>query len=361
MIRNSSRCRTADFSASRNAFFRIGAKEGHTPFLRTMTILNPTSDSAQRIGIAFILVGMFAITINDLLIKTLSPDYSLYQIVFVRSVLGLTISLFILQFEGGFAALRTRRPGLHLVRALMIVVANLGFFAALAVLPLAMVNALFFVAPLLITLLSIPLLGERVGPWRLGAVIVGFMGVLLVIGVNGFAGEWPVFALFLPVIAAFAYALMQILTRKLGGQSTAAAMAIYIQSAFLVVSGLAGLAFGDGKFVDAVDSESLRFVFRPWVWPAPEDVWVFAVIGTLVGVIAYSMSQAYRMGDAATIAPFEYVALPISVLWGFLFLSEVPGWSTWAGIVLIAGSGLFVYLRERVRGNPPSRPGARRA
>jgi len=326
-----------------------------------MTVFHPSSDRAARIGIAFVLIGMLAITINDLLIKTLSDAYSLYQIVFIRSLGGLAISLVILQFEGGFAALRTRRPGLHLMRALLIVCANLGFFAALAVLPLAMVNALFFVAPLLITLLSIPILGEKVGPWRMGAVVVGFIGVLLIIGVNGFAGDWPLFALVLPVGAALAYALMQILTRKLGGESTAAAMAVYIQTAFLVVAALAGLAFGDGRFVDAVDSEALRFVLRPWVWPAPADWWVFGVIGTLVGVVAYTMSQAYRMGDAATIAPFEYVALPISVLWGFLFLNEIPGWSTWAGIVLIAGSGLFVFLRERVRGKPPSRPGARRA
>jgi len=326
-----------------------------------MTAWHPSSESAQRIGIAFILVGVVCITINDLLIKTLSGDYSLYQIVFTRSVFGLAISLTILQFEGGFAALRTRRPGLHLVRALMIVCANLGFFTALSVLPLAMVNALFFVAPLFITLLSVPLLGEKVGPWRLGAVVVGFLGVLLMIGVNGFAGDWPVIALVLPVGAALAYAMMQILTRKLGGESTAAAMAVYIQSTFLIVSAIAGLWFGDGRYETAVGSEALRFVFRPWVWPAPGDLWVFTTIGVLVGIVAYTMSQAYRMGDAATIAPFEYVALPISVLWGFLFLQEIPGWSTWVGILLIAGSGLFVYLRERRRGRPPARPGARRA
>lgn len=326
-----------------------------------MTSLNPASDGAQRLGILFVLVGMLCITVNDLLIKTLSGDYSLYQIVFTRSVIGLGITLTILQFEGGFAALRTRRPILHAVRALMIVCANLGFFAALAVLPLGMVNALFFVAPLLITLLSIPILGETVGPRRIGAVLVGFVGVLLIVGVNGVEGDWPLFALCLPVAAAFFYAMMQVLTRLLGGESTGAALAVYIQGMFLIVSLLAFLAFGDGRFEGAVDSPSLKFVLRAWVWPAPGDWGVFLTIGTLVGIVGYSMSQAYRLGDAATIAPFEYVALPISVLWGFLFLAEVPGWSTWAGIVLIAGSGLFVFLRERQRGQRPHRPGGRRA
>ena len=203
-----------------------------------MTQYSPTADRRASAGIAMILIGMICISINDVLVKRLSDDYPLHQIVFVRSVIGLALNLVLLQFEGGFPALRTRRPWLHAIRALLVVIANMAFFTALAVLSLATTTALFFVAPMLITLLSIPLLGEQVGLRRIAAVIVGFLGVLLIVADAGFGGDAPAFALALPIIAALSYAVMQILTRKLGASSPAAALAIYIQIMFLAVSTL---------------------------------------------------------------------------------------------------------------------------
>ena len=131
------------------------------------------------VGILFITLAMLCISVNDMLIKHLSGDYPLHQMVFVRSAIGIVFSLIILQFEGGFSLLRTSRPWLHLLRGLCVVGSNMAFFAALAVIPLADATALFFVAPLFITLLSIPFLGERVGARRLGAVVVGFLGVVI--------------------------------------------------------------------------------------------------------------------------------------------------------------------------------------
>ncbi|MBT5821798.1 MAG: DMT family transporter, partial [Rhodobacteraceae bacterium] len=133
----------------------------------------------STIGILFILIGMIAISINDVLIKQLSGGYPLHQLVFTRSSIGLIFSIFLLQLEGGWGLLKTSTPGLHLLRALMVVISNMSFFAAIAVLPLAETTALFFAAPLMITLLSIPVLGEKVGPMRLSAVLVGFIGVLI--------------------------------------------------------------------------------------------------------------------------------------------------------------------------------------
>jgi S-adenosylmethionine uptake transporter len=300
-------------------------------------------------GIAFIILGVSAISINDMLIKQLSDGYPLHQMVFTRSLIGIAFSLVLVQIEGGISILKTRRSLLHLFRGLVIVISNLTFFTALAVVPLAEATALFFVAPLMITLLSIPLLGEKVGVYRLGAVAAGFVGVAIMLrpwqsGEERHAGY---LILLMPVFAAFTYALYQILTRKLGASTKASAMAVYIQAIFILVSLGFFLVAGDGRFAENAGNESTRFLLRAWVWPEGGDIWLFLGLGFNSAVVAYTLAQAYRLADAATIAPFEYVGLPLAVMWGWLIWGEVPGPTVTAGILLIMGSGLFVFLRER--------------
>ncbi len=308
------------------------------------------NDAAR--GIGFILLGILAISLNDMLIKLLSGGYPLHQMVFVRSCIGLCFSFLFLRLEGGVALLRVDRPALHLLRGALVVVANMTFFAALAVLPLAEATALFFAAPLFITLLSIPLLGERVGPWRLGAVVAGFAGVLVMLRPWQGALDTPRLVLVLPVVAALTYALMQLLTRRLGVTAKASAMAIYIQGTFLVVATGFFLVAGDGRFAEGAENESLVFLLRAWVRPEGGDVWLFLALGGCSAVIGYSLSAAYRAADVATVAPFEYAALPLAVLWGWLVFGEWPSGPVWAGIALIGGAGLFVFLRERRKNRP---------
>lgn len=300
-------------------------------------------------GIGFILVGVFAISINDMLVKFLSGGYPLHQIVFTRSAIGIAFSLILVQVEGGWTILKTRQPGLHVLRGLMIVVANMTFFAALAVLPLAEATALFFVAPLMITLLGIPLLGEKVGPLRLGAVVVGFAGVVIMTRPweSGGAREVSVWIYLLPVLAALTYAMTQVLTRMLGVASKASAMAVYIQGSFLIVSALFWLVAGDGRFTDGVTNESLIFLLRAWILPEGRDAWLMLGLGFNSAIIGYCLAQAYRMADAATVAPFEYVGLPLAIFWGWMIWRELPGPVVMLGILLILGAGLFVFLRER--------------
>ncbi|MCF3595680.1 DMT family transporter [Rhodobacteraceae bacterium LMO-12] len=318
------------------------------------TMTAPSAINRPAIGIAFILAGMVAISINDMLVKRLSGGYPLHEIVLIRSSVGLMFSLMLVQVEGGWHILKTRTPGLHALRGLVIVISNLTFFAALAVIPLADATALFFVAPLLITLLSIPILGEKVGPMRLGAVVVGFCGVILMMQpwastAPGGVSRW-IFSL--PILAALTYALNQVLTRKLGVTSRASAMSVYIQVMFIFVSLLVWLVAGDGKYAAMTDNPSLIFLAREWVMPQGFDRWLFLGLGLNAAIIGYCLSQAYRMASAATVAPFEYVGLPLAIFWGWLIWAELPGPWVFAGIVLIVGSGLFVFLRERQKNRP---------
>jgi S-adenosylmethionine uptake transporter len=303
------------------------------------------------LGIIFITVGMAAISVNDMLIKHLSGGYPLHEMVFVRSLIGIFFSLVLVQFEGGFSILKTSRPVLHTLRGLAIVFSNLAYFTALAVVPLGEATALFFVAPLMITLLSIPLLGEKVGPFRIGAVAVGFLGVIVMIRPwnNAAEREASLWILLLPVLGAFTYALFQIMTRKLGVGTRASAMAVYTQAVFIVVAALFFLVAGDGRFAQGSENASVLFILRAWQWPQGTDIYLFLGLGLNSAIVAYALSQAYRLAAAATIAPFEYVGLPLAVMWGWLFWAEVPDTIATLGIVLIAGSGLFVFLRERQR------------
>ncbi len=305
-------------------------------------------------GIGFILIGMFAISINDMLIKMLSGGYPLHQMVFTRSFIGIVFSLMLVQLEGGWSILRTRTPGLHLLRGFMIVIANLTFFAALAVLPLAEATAVFFVAPLMITLLSIPVLGEKIGPMRISAVVLGFIGVVIMTRPwqSGDAREASLLIYLMPVAAAFTYAVNQVLTRKLGATTKASALAVYVQVMMISVSLGFWAVAGDGRFVDAHSNESVVFLLRAWVMPKGVDLYLFIGLGLNSAIVGYTLAQAYRLTDAATVAPFEYVGLPLAIFWGWAIWGEWPSGMTLAGIGLILGAGLFVFLRERQKQRP---------
>jgi drug/metabolite transporter (DMT)-like permease len=153
----------------------------------------------------------------------------------------------------------------------------------------------------------------------------------------------------LPVGAAATYAVMQIMTRRLGTTDSAATMACYIHATFIVAGVAMGLAVGDGRFAGS-DDPSLDFLLRSWRMPTGEDLPLFGLVGLLIAVASVLLSQAYRITEAATIAPFEYIALPLSAIWGFLFWGDVPDAIAIVGMGLIVGSGVFIVVRtERLR------------
>ncbi|THH38960.1 DMT family transporter [Aliishimia ponticola] len=308
-------------------------------------------NSAQHrtlLGVMFMSIGMFCISLNDMAVKALSGGYPLHEIVLIRSVIGICITVGLLRFEGGFAALRVQQPGLHVARALCIVFANSAFYAAIVAMPLATASAIYFVAPLFVTLLAIPVLGEAVGPRRIAAVSVGFIGVLVILWpeLDSAAGLGWVTAL--PVMAAAGYAVTSVLTRKLGAAAPASVLAFNLQAAFILSSLAVYLIAGDGRFAAQEGiSESSRFLLRAWVWPERADLPVLAGLGLLSGIVGYSMSQAYRMAAAAVVAPFEYLLLIYSLFWGWTVFGEWPKPTVFLGAAIIVLAGVYIVWRER--------------
>ncbi|GGA14846.1 DMT family transporter [Neptunicoccus cionae] len=311
-------------------------------------------ETAQRgvaFGISCALGAAIFFSLNDLSIKFLSGGYPLHQIVFLRALVALALTvIFIVPLDGGWSALRAKRPWIHVLRGLCVVVANSAFFAGIAAMPLADASAIFFVAPLFITGLSALVLGEPVGMRRWLAVGVGLIGVILVVKPTG--ASFTVVAL-LPVLAAAAYAGLQVLTRYTGMSERASTMSVYIQITFLMVSGGLALGLGDGRYSGS-DNDALEFFLRAWTMPDLKDGLIMLALGGISACAGYLIALAYRGTNAAIVAPFEYSALLLAVFWGILIWQEWPTGTTWAGIILIAGSGVYVAVREGRVGSKPS-------
>lgn len=303
-----------------------------------------------------ILAAMGAATcfsIIDMLFKFLSGDYPLYEVVFIRSVVALAVLLGILMpLEGGFHLIRTRKLKLHLLRSTAVLFANLCFFTGLAIMPLAEAVAIAFATPLVVTLLSVVFLKETVGPWRWGAIAGGFIGILVIMrpGAATFQA-----AAILPLLGACGYATLHVLTRSAGGTEKAATLSFYPTFGFLVVSSLVGLVLGGGQLATGGESPALDFIFRAWKWPASQDWIYFVGVGLAGSVGGYLVSQAYRLCEATLIAPFEYVAMPLAIVWGVMFFEEWPELPVWIGSGLIIGSGLVSVWRETRRNRAPGR------
>ncbi len=315
-----------------------------------------TTQSNMRGALCALAAGV-CFSINDMVIKFLSDQYALHQVVFFRSIVGmLTFLLLIMPFSGGWSVMRTRMLRWHMVRGVCVVLANSTFFLGLAALNIADAVAIFFVSPLLIALMSIIFLSERVGPRRWAAIGVGFIGVLVIIqpGTSAFQ-----VASVLPVLAALMYGTMHIVARRIGGTESAATMSFYIVVIFIVTSGLIGLTIGDGRFAGS-SHPSLEFMFRAWAPLDMEDVPLFLLIGSTGVIGATLISQAYRISEAAFAAPFEYISLPLAIIWGITIFGTFPNVSGWIGMALILGAGLYLIWRETIKGRTVlPRPGRR--
>lgn len=301
---------------------------------------------ANTRGILCLVVAIACLTVNDALVKWLSPDLPLHEITLLRSCIALPLLLPLAWFEGGWHAFATRRPLLHFIRGSLLVVANAFFFTALAAMPLAETVTLFYTAPLFICLLAWPVLGERVGALRWAAIAAGMCGVVVMMqpGAEVFR---PVSLL--PVAAAFCYAAMTMMTRRLGLRDSAVALTFYIQLAFIAISAVSGLLLGGGDF-DRYRDPSLEFLMRAWIWPDAAQWQALAVCGLIVAFGGYLISQAYRIGEAGAVAPFEYASLPFALLVGLYIWGDWPDGRAFAGAGLIIGGGLaMLYFENRAR------------
>ena len=294
-------------------------------------------------NIFFIVIAHVLFTTSDMTIKMISGDYALHQIILTRSSVAILFTLLVfVPLEGGIKNLLTKQLTLHILRGFGIGIANLCFFSSLISLPLGEAMAIFFIAPVLISLLSVFILKEKGHLERWLAVLVGLIGVLLILRPS-FEAFNP--ATILPLIAAFSYAMVQIITCKLGEKEKASTMAFFVQLNLIVFSAVFGLFFGDGTLANP-SQPIINFLFRVWILPSWIDGLIMCGLGLLNGIGIYFISQAYRNSRAIVIAPFEFVAIPLAIFWSIIIFGDWPDIVSWLGIFLIAGAGLFIIFHE---------------
>lgn len=299
--------------------------------------------SGNLIGALCALGAAIAFSMNDMGIKLLSGDYPLHQVVFIRTIIGLCVFVIVfLPFNGGFSVWKTKRIGAQVLRGACAVGSNLLFFLGLSAIPMADTVAIFFVSPLIITIFSVIFLNETVGPRRWTAVALGLVGVLIVIrpGTSTFQ-----LASLLPFFAAMGYGFLHIITRRIRETESAATLTFYTLVTFLLSSSVIGLMLGHGRY-DGFGHPALGFLLRAWHWPNAGDFPVFLLIGVFSVTGGMLISQAYRKADAAFVAPFEYISLPLAIVWGVTLFNEFPDRVAILGMALIVGSGLYMVWRE---------------
>lgn len=280
---------------------------------------------ADSVGtaVAFLLLGVAGGLGLDLCAKALLSDYTLEQFVFLRSTFGLLIFLSMSRRYGGIQSLKTRNWHWHLLRTALAAGAMFGFFFGLARMPLVNALTLGFTAPLMVTALSVPFLGEPVGWRRWLAVVCGFGGVLLILR----PGAGMVTPAAMAVIgAAFCYACLAITARKLSATETSFSLSVYVITGPLLISG----------------------VLLPGKWTQPILAgWILFLVAGTCSVIAWiGIIGGYRRTSPSILAPFEYTALIGGAIAGYVIWHEVPDRWVITGALVIIGSGLFVVHRE---------------
>ncbi len=310
-----------------------------------MSLAYPAPASGNVVtGIVCLIAGIAIFSLQDLILKWVSGDYPLHQAMVLRSITAIPFLMLFVSRENGLASLRTPRWRQLVGRGLVMFVAYTCYYLALASLPIATTVALYFVAPLFITLLSVLFLSETVGPRRWLAVIGGFAGVLIVLRPGSDLFDW---ASLLPIISGLCYGASMVMARRMGQGDGAAVLAFYGNTVFLACATGLALVFGGGAFASESHA-SLGFLLRGWAMPTTGDLLLMLACGPIAAAGLTLLTQAYRIAQANIVAPFEYTALLWGVLWGWLFWRDWPDTISWLGISVIMGAGLYILYRERV-------------
>ncbi len=286
----------------------------------------PNACANPRRAALLMLASVMLFSLMDAGLKTLSAHYPAFQVAALRGLASLPLVLAWALATAGPHALVRVRWSLHLLRGVLGITMMASFVYALRSLPLSTAYSIFFVAPLLITALSVPILGERVGPRRWVAIAVGLLGVLVVLRPTG-AGMLSL-AGGAVLLAALGYAVSAITVRVLARTDSTQAITFWL---------LALMALGAGVLA-----------MPGWVSLHGEHVWIVAAIGIAGALGQYTITEAFRVGEASLIAPLEYTALVWGVGLDLLLWKVLPDGLTWAGAAIIVASGLYLLRRERV-------------
>ena len=278
--------------------------------------------SKNQLGFLYMFLSICAFSIMDLIVKW-SDNYPIGEVLFFRGFCGVIPLLFLIPKEKYSSFYKTKKPFLHFKRCLSGLIAIVAIFIALRKLPLATVTSISFAAPIFTTLLSIFLLSEKVGFYRWLAVLVGFIGIII-ISEPGF-NSMNIYYVY-PIIFCLGLSYVAITIKQLSSTEPVWLISFYFSISIMIMS----------------------FFTIPsgWVFPNLFDLALLSLLGLLGGLANLWLTQSYKFSDVSLVTPLKYLGLIFAIFFGYIFWSEVPSVKTLIGSALVITSSVIIFRRE---------------
>ena len=296
-------------------------------------------------GILFILLGMATFSIQDALIKFIYEDTALYELYFGRTLIAFILLIVYLKFSKQEINLKTHYPFLTVIRVLCFFFGFSFFYISLTYMSLAMANALFFSSPFFVSILATIFLKEKVGIRRWIAIFIGFLGVYIVLNPDFSDFDYMKLA---PVACALCYAISMTITKITSDKDNVYTQMIHLYFGALLISILFYIFTGKGQITNLSDP-TFQFIFREW-FTNPSYAWPFIIVMGCIGAFAFFfVFNAYSIASPSVVSLYEYSLIIWSILTGYILFNDVPTFRTFIGVSIIICSGIYIYLREKVK------------
>ncbi len=280
--------------------------------------------SKNQLGFFYMFISVCAFSLMDVIVKW-SDDYPVGQVLFFRGFFGIIPILFLIPKDRYVDFYKTTRPILHLKRCLAGLIALVAIFIALRNLPLATVVSISFAAPIFTTIFSIFMLNEKVGYYRWLAVIVGFVGIVI-ISEPGFSSLN--FYYIYPIIFCLGLSYVAIAIRKLSSTEPVWLISFFFSFSIMILSFFS--------------------FYQNWILPSFIDLFLLAMIGILGGLANLWLSQSYKFSEVSLVTPLKYLALIFAIIFGYFIWDEIPTLKTLLGAALVILSSFIIFRREMI-------------
>ena len=278
--------------------------------------------SKNQLGFLYMFMSICAFSVMDVIVKW-SVEFPIGQVLFFSGFFGIVFYFFVIPKERFHNFYRTERPGLHALRCISGLIALVAIFIALRELPLATVVSISFAAPIFTTILSIFLLSEKVGVYRWLAVLIGFIGIIVITepGIS----ELNIYYIF-PVIFCLGLSYVAITIRQLSSTEPVWLISFYFSLSITLLS--------------------FFTISQGWVMPSFDHFVLLSFIGIFGGVANLWLSQSYKHSEVSLVTPLKYLALVFAIIFGYFIWGEIPTIKTLAGAFLVIISTLIIFRRE---------------
>ena len=274
------------------------------------------------LGIIFMIASVLSLGINDIIVKSLSYNFPVWEIVFFRALSGVIISVFLVIIFGS-SSIKTKKPLGHFFRAFSAVICVVLFFFVIKFLLLSENQAIFHSAPIIASILAVPFLGEKIGFHRIFAILIGFAGVLIILKPG--TDLFKIYSL-ISLGSGFFAALTYLTTRYLMSTETSVSIIFYYSFALLLTS--------------------IPFISKDFLIPSLIQLLPLFSLGVIGSIGHYFASLAAKNAEVVIITPFEYTSFIFVTFLGYLIYDEVPDVTIYIGIFLIVLSGIYIVYRE---------------